>query len=245
MGPYGRIQRHLLLAAQRNFPGALYCVPEIDEPAVALTVDDGPSSRTGEMLDLLGEHGARATFFVHTALLESPGDAVAQLERAAAEGHEIANHMPDPVPSTKLDEATFALEFNRADDTLRTLGFEPRFFRPANGFYQRKKMLPPLLARDYFPRFVLASFLPWDTHIPLPHAYAANLASGVFPGAVLVLHDGEAEGTGRLGRTITGLRQLLWLLEQRGYAVCSLGELLARSPLANERAEDFFTLLSS
>ena len=49
-----------------------------------------------------------------------------------------------------------------------------------------------------------------------------------------VLHDGEASGTGRLGRTIEGLRQLLRLLHLRGYEVCTLGELLPRSTLAAE-----------
>ena len=57
---------------------------------VALTFDDGPAELTPAVLDLLGRHGARATFFV-------TGENVATREGVlladgASEGHEVGNH---------------------------------------------------------------------------------------------------------------------------------------------------------
>ena len=38
------------------------------EPVVALTIDDGPDPvATPKILDVLGQHGARATFFLKTS----------------------------------------------------------------------------------------------------------------------------------------------------------------------------------
>ncbi len=63
-------------------------MPEV-WPRVILTFDDGPSEWTPAILDLLAEHGARATFFViGRNALENPH----HLRRIAADGHQIGNH---------------------------------------------------------------------------------------------------------------------------------------------------------
>jgi peptidoglycan-N-acetylglucosamine deacetylase len=60
------------------------------ERAVALTFDDGPHPTwTPQVLDLLAEHGVRATFFVVGARGERHPDL---LRRIVADGHVIANH---------------------------------------------------------------------------------------------------------------------------------------------------------
>ena len=56
---------------------------------IALTFDDGPSTWTPTVLDLLRDHEARATFFVIGARVrERPED----VRRIAAEGHELGSH---------------------------------------------------------------------------------------------------------------------------------------------------------
>jgi peptidoglycan/xylan/chitin deacetylase (PgdA/CDA1 family) len=62
--------------------------------ALALTFDDGPSQWTPAMLDVLGEHEARATFFVVGRYVEERPELVARMAR---EGHEIGNHTFDHV----------------------------------------------------------------------------------------------------------------------------------------------------
>ncbi|GGL28847.1 bifunctional polysaccharide deacetylase/glycosyltransferase family 2 protein [Planomonospora parontospora] len=72
---------------------------------LALTFEDGPDPRwTPRLLDVLAEHGAKATFFaVGARIAENP----ALTRRIIAEGHEIGNHSyvhPDPaaVPGWRL-----------------------------------------------------------------------------------------------------------------------------------------------
>ncbi|MGC1684048.1 MAG: polysaccharide deacetylase family protein, partial [Candidatus Acidiferrales bacterium] len=61
-----------------------------DSRAIALTFDDGPNpAATPELLDLLDQHGARATFFMI-------GKHVREFPKIAADvvarGHAVANH---------------------------------------------------------------------------------------------------------------------------------------------------------
>src|SRR5450432_4381768 len=59
----------------------------------ALTFDDGPSDpSTGEILDVLGEMNARATFFVVGCNVRKNPKLI---ERMHAEGHKIGNHSFD------------------------------------------------------------------------------------------------------------------------------------------------------
>ncbi|MBE9479398.1 MAG: polysaccharide deacetylase family protein, partial [Chloroflexi bacterium] len=54
----------LLNRLSAHSPDVLYSV-QTQEPILALTIDDGPDpSTTPRILDLLMEHGARATFFL-------------------------------------------------------------------------------------------------------------------------------------------------------------------------------------
>ncbi len=60
------------------------------EPLVALTFDDGPNpGATPDLLGLLGEHGARATFFV---VGESAARYPELVDRIHREGHALGNH---------------------------------------------------------------------------------------------------------------------------------------------------------
>lgn len=56
---------------------------------VYLTFDDGPSTHTGEILDILKEYDAKATFFVNGRSSELYGDAY---KRIVDEGHTLAMH---------------------------------------------------------------------------------------------------------------------------------------------------------
>ena len=59
------------------------------EGIVYLTFDDGPSGYTHAMLDVLGRHGATATFFV---IGSNIGGREGTVAAAAANGHAIGNH---------------------------------------------------------------------------------------------------------------------------------------------------------
>ena len=69
-----------------------HIVPRVDvsRPLIALTFDDGPQSPyTNELLSVLREKGAKATFFVIGRQLEK---FPALGEQIVKEGHELGNH---------------------------------------------------------------------------------------------------------------------------------------------------------
>jgi peptidoglycan/xylan/chitin deacetylase (PgdA/CDA1 family) len=227
--PFIACYRSLLATAERLTPKGLFHVPGVREKQIALTIDDGPSSRTGEILDILRHFGSRATFFLHTDRFDCTPGARGVVERMVEEGHEISNHMPDVRRSFSLSAREFDAEFERAHRRLEAAGQVPRFFRAAGGFFHVNRMLPSLQRFEYYQRFVMASYLPWDTHFPFPHRYANHLAAGVFPGAIYVLHDGDQVRGRRLERTLEALHTLLERLRQRGYKATTLGELVDRA----------------
>jgi peptidoglycan/xylan/chitin deacetylase (PgdA/CDA1 family) len=217
---FGTVQRGLLPLAETGFPEALWRVA-VSEPVVVLTIDDGLSDRTIEILDLLDRYDAKATFFVHTrSLAESPNGAEL-LQSLKARGHGIGHHMPEDVPSVSLSAEEFAQGFWESEAAFKALDIHPQYFRAAGGRYHRETMLPLLIEAGYHPQFVMASFLPWDTHLPFPRIYVDQMVQGMFPGAIAVFHDGLQKGEGRLNRTFIGLERFLEAMQQH-YRVVSL-----------------------
>ncbi|HUP18414.1 MAG TPA: polysaccharide deacetylase family protein, partial [Gemmatimonadota bacterium] len=92
-------------------PEVLWRVPT-DEPVVALTIDDGPSSHTDEILEVLAAHGARATFFL---IGERVAERPAAVRRIVEAGGEVANHTMEERATILMDDAEFERSLERAD----------------------------------------------------------------------------------------------------------------------------------
>lgn len=73
-----------------TFVSAQALAEEDGEKRVFLTFDDGPSSTTETVLDILKEKGVPATFFVVSA--DNNKDHLPLIKRAVEEGHQIALH---------------------------------------------------------------------------------------------------------------------------------------------------------
>jgi peptidoglycan/xylan/chitin deacetylase (PgdA/CDA1 family) len=101
---------------------------EAGAPLVALTFDDGPSSWTDQILDLLAESGGRATFFVCGVAIGGREDT---LRRCVAEGHEIANHTHTHPELRELDRTAIGAELEAASSAIElVIGRRPVHFRP-------------------------------------------------------------------------------------------------------------------
>ena len=88
--------------------------------AVALTFDDGPSPvYTGEILDLLHQYQAKATFFVLGEKVEQYPEIVKAMIRG---GHEVGNHTFDHVRLTKASQRVREQELERTELDLELLG---------------------------------------------------------------------------------------------------------------------------
>jgi len=194
----------------------LFAVPTT-ERVVALTLDDGPDAlHSPEILRVLRENDARATFFLISSRV--PGNE-AIVARMAAEGHELGNHLTHDEPSARMAPEAFAAAVAEADTVLER--FAPvRWLRPASGWYNDAML--ETIEREGL-RCALGSIYPYDAHQPWARLSAAYILANARPGAVIVLHDGGHRGR----RTVDALRRVLPELRVRGYRVVTLSELAA------------------
>lgn len=201
------------LLARMN-PGVLFLV-DTDRRAVALTIDDAPCPEvTPGILERLQRHDAHATFFVIGSQVAGNEDL---LGRIRAEGHEIGNHMMHDRPSIFLRPAVFADDLAGVNALLGETP-HPRWFRPASGWFSRS-MLDEVDRQGG--RCCLGSVFPHDNKLRKPRWIGKYVLSKVFPGAIIILHDG---GPHRL-YTLEVLDIILPRLKARGYQVMTVTEL--------------------
>ncbi len=100
----------------------------MSEPRVAITFDDGPSTWTAPILDLLAEHDQNATFFVLGCnIIGQHQDA---LPRMVAEGHEIAMHGWDHTELSSLTSDALTGQIMLTMNAIRhACGATPRCWR--------------------------------------------------------------------------------------------------------------------
>lgn len=159
---------------------------------IALTIDDGPDPVvTPQVLDLLDRFHARATFFCI-------GNRAAQYPELCREimrrGHAIENHSQQHRHYfSLLGMGGFTREIQAAQATLFSItGVHPRFFRAPAGL--RNPFLQPVLSRLGL-RLASWTVRGFDTRVKDAEKVKSRLLSGLRPGAILLMHDGNAART--------------------------------------------------
>jgi len=156
---------------------------------VAITIDDGPDPDvTPQVLHILAEYQARATFFV---IGERAERYPACVRDCIAAGHAIENHSYRHTHNfSLLGLKGLRREIERAQDALAQVsGIRPRFFRAPAGL--RNPFLDPVLQRL---QLQLASWTRrgFDTVNSDPNAILRRLTRNLTGGDILLLHDGHA-----------------------------------------------------
>jgi len=185
------------------------------EPVVALTIDDGPSAATPEILEVLAENDAHATFFV---IGENVREYPSLARRMLEEGHELGNHMMADRRSIDLPADAFRADFEEMDGILDDFGGST-LFRPGSGWYD-DRMVEDAARLGY--RTVLGSVYPFDAQLPFPKMSTWYIRQLIGPGSIMVLHDGAERGP----RTAQVLRALLPELRARGMRVVTVSALV-------------------
>lgn len=203
--------------AKRDSPEVVFSVGT-GEKLVALTIDDGPSPATPEILRVMEEHGARGTFFLIGEHVESRPELARSIVEA---GHEVGHHMMQDRPSRDLPPEAFQERFDEMDRILEDLGGSS-LFRPGSGWYD-DEMIETVEERGY--RTVLGSVYPFDAHVPWSGFHYWYVLQNTVPGSIIVLHDGQERGI----RTAEALRSILPELSRRGYRVVTVSTLLDAS----------------
>ena len=193
---------------------------------IAITIDDGPDPAvTPAVLDLLDEHGAKATFFCIGAEARSHPILCREI---VARGHSVQNHSDShSVRFSLLGPKGMAREIAAAQESLADIvGEAPRFFRAPAGL--RNPFLAPVLQRLEL-QLVSWTRRGFDTVKRVPADVLARLARNLAAGDILLAHDGNA------ARSADGTAVVLGVLPQLLVRARALGLSAVTLPAASQR----------
>ncbi|WP_159941350.1 MULTISPECIES: polysaccharide deacetylase family protein [unclassified Nocardiopsis] len=201
-------------------PGHLAAVDEgvdcsdPDTRCVALTYDDGPGGRTPELLDVLAEYDARATFFVTGyPVMEHPHT----VRRAYAEGHEIANHTLDHPDLARMSPDAVRANLETVQALVyRETGYTMDLMRPPYG--STNETVAEVTA-DMGLAQILWSVDTNDWRDRKTPVVSSRAVEGASDGAIILMHDIH-------GTTIDATRSIVSELDARGYTMVTVSQLL-------------------
>lgn len=187
---------------------------------VYITFDDGPSSNTDQILDILKDYDVKATFFV---VGKTDERSVKAYQRIVEEGHTLAMHSY----SHKYDEIyeskeAFARDLNSLQEYLyETTGVWPRIYRFPGGSSNTVSKVDMQELIEYLTDIGITYF-DWNVASgdavsrTLPaETIVNNCLSGIEKQkeSVILMHDASNKGT-----TIEALPQIIEAIQEQGDA---------------------------
>jgi peptidoglycan-N-acetylglucosamine deacetylase len=181
---------------------------------VALTFDDGPHPEgTPALLDLLGEAGARATFFLVGEQVERwPGIA----ERVALDGHLVAIHGYRHRNLLRIPPAALGRDLERAAGVIeQATGHAPSLYRPPYGIFSPAALA---IARSRGWNTLLWSRWGHDwRHRATADSIAAEATTNLSHRDVILLHDADHySSAGSWRNTVAAMPRVLEALDRHG-----------------------------
>ncbi|MEY9854479.1 peptidoglycan/xylan/chitin deacetylase (PgdA/CDA1 family) [Catenulispora sp. GAS73] len=179
------------------------------DKAIALTIDDGPSSKyTPQVLELLAQYKIPATFCMIGESAEKHASLVAEVSAA---GHLVANHTWTHPNLSKMTAAHVTAEIERTNDAITKGGAkQPVLFRAPGGNWSptvfqvcAKLGLRPL---DW-------SVDPRDWSRPGTDHIVSTVMGHTKTGSIILEHDGGGDRS----QTVTALQRFLPQLLEAGY----------------------------
>ncbi len=192
---------------------------------VALTFDDGPHPKTTrQVLEILNQRGARATFFVIGRKVDEYPDVLREMVQG---GHGVGLHgyRHDRLYALK-PPAYVAKDIERTQQSVQNAcGERPVLFRPPIGFISPRTAAGARRAR--------VSFVGWSaraydgTGPRAPSSILRQVEPKLRDGAIILLHD-AAERDDFTPSALEALPALLDAIESRGLSAVTVEELFAR-----------------
>lgn len=206
-----------------------YNVNSNGDKVIALTFDDGPwDKQTDEILDILEQNDAKATFFTVGQRISGHEK---ELQRAASMGCEIGTHTWDHAEGSgegvsliKMSTDERKQEVQKGLEAIKNAtGQEAStIFRCPGGNFDTS------VATDL--EGIVTAEIGWNvdtTDWKKPGAdVIAQRIQSAGPGNIILMHDGGGDRS----QTIEGLRQALPKLKEQGYSFITVQELLEKYP---------------
>lgn len=208
-----------------NYHVKAFCNNPLEtEKKIALTFDDGPSTFTLEVLELLKKYDVKATFFCIGKNIEAHPEILKQI---IADGHLVGNHSYshskffDFYNAKKIQE-----EIQKTDELLEKYTSKKiNFFRPPYG------VTTPSIRRAL--EKTKHKVIGWnirslDGGTKNQELIFNRIIKRLSPGGIVLLHDTASH-------SVLVLEQFLQFLQQNNYKVISIEELLNLKAYETER----------
>lgn len=206
---------------QQRYPNVVVLHGPRNKKEIALTFDDGPSTRyTQKVLNILNKYNAKATFFLMGARAKALPHLV---ERIAAEGHAIGNHTYWHPNLTEGGVPQLDWEVKETNKVIKKItGRKTRLFRPPYGALNDK------LAQRLKKMNMNAILWSVDSeNWKEPPAKKMNkiVLNNTSAGDIILFHD-AGDWRLDLSGTLKSLDTIIPKLQKRGYEFVTIPELL-------------------
>lgn len=193
---------HTPVWLRRLFPQMVWDVP-VTGKNIYLTFDDGPTPEvTPQVLAILSEYRAQATFFCLGTKIETHP---ALFESIKAAGHTIGNHGYQHISGFSTSLHAYLDNARRGEQCSGS-----KLFRPPYGRLTPRQI--SWLKKDY--RLIQWSIMSMDFDAALtPARCLHNVLKNIKPGAIIVFHDSEKAQK----NVLQVLPELLQWMEKNGY----------------------------
>lgn len=199
---------------------------DTSKPMVAITYDDGPSSVTGKILDILERNGAKATFFQIGNQVESYPEVE---KRINSLGCELANHTWEHKWLSSLDVDGINYQLDHTSDTVESItGRRPKLMRPPGGFYNETVQAEADMPMIYWS----VDTEDWKTRDAKKTISA--VLDHVKDGDIVLMHD-LYEQTAEASETI--IPELI----KRGYQLVTVSELAQARGVSMENGKVYYS----
>ncbi len=182
---------------------------------VALTFDDGPSTYTPAVLDLLKREGIHATFFL---IGEQVAGYASFAKRALAEGHMLGDHTWNHANVSGGGGFASGEITSAANAIQKATGFRPCLFRAPGGAVSSSLIG---LAHGLGFTTVQWDVDPQDWSLPGSGAIYSRIVSATHNGSIVLMHDGG----GPRSQTLAALPGIIHTLKARGYGFVTVDQL--------------------
>jgi peptidoglycan/xylan/chitin deacetylase (PgdA/CDA1 family) len=182
---------------------------DINLKTVALSFDDGPSTYTKSIINLLDKYGYNATFFVVGNKIENNINVIKKI----SEKNEIGNHTYNHIWATHYSNDYVNDEINKTDNLIyKYTKQKTNFFRPSYGAINNK------IINAIDKTVVLWTLDSSDWKIHNSNKIAEYVLKNVKDNDIILMHD-------TYKRTYDALKIILPELKKRKYQVVSISTL--------------------
>jgi peptidoglycan/xylan/chitin deacetylase (PgdA/CDA1 family) len=181
----------------------------VGKGTVAITIDDGPTKDTGELLKVLKEQNTHVTFFFIGQNAAAYPESVTE---AVYLGHEVGYHSDTHPHMSQMTYDDQEKEFDSGLIKLRKWDKQPvTLFRPPYGAYNNDTKL---ITEEHHMGMVLWNEDPRDWATTDAAKIAESVLSQVHSGSIIVMHDHPS--------TIAALPAVIKGIKSKGYKLVTI-----------------------